>query len=177
MTIKDFQFISNLDTGSTYENELINHFKIDKTKSVDNVSKDLEVAVKVVPRVFKGNSMWLNKKKYIIEKDFLNCSYEQFTRLDSLLAENDNINNLHKLLSIYVRPYSWWRLGIEKFYLKKQDIISNELLKMDMNDAQGIILFFFANANLCLRNINIRYLNLEKMAMSIWDRTRPKLTI
>lgn len=160
MLVKDFQYINSISGSTNYEELILTHFNISKNQTIEKVQLELESALKINPREIKGNFIRFNKKKWGIEKDLLECTYEQFNRLEMLLAEEKNIENLHKLLAIYVRPRKWFK--IEKFNLKRQDDIAKELLELDMNIAQGLILFFYLNATKSFLNINISYLNQMK---------------
>lgn len=166
MNIKTYQQITSLDSGSTtYVENLVNIFNIDKTKPMKEIED--EIYVKMLIRSVDINNktkLLINKKIYGIEKDLLELTFEQFSRLETILAEDDNINNLHKLLSIYVRPLNIFG-KIKKFDINTQEEISNYLLNMDMTYAQSLMVFFFNNATSCMKNINTYYLNQEKMNM------------
>lgn len=165
MILKDFQYINTLDSGSTtYEQSLIEYFKIETNQSIDKVRIDLQKCITIKPFDLKKNSFKLKGKRYFIEKDFLSCTYEQFSRLDMLLAEGNNIENLHKFLSIYVLPYKYYFFKT-KYNIKSQDKIYGALLELDMNMAQSILLFFYQNVLKSLNNINIHYLNQVKMVV------------
>ena len=162
MTIKDYIFITQ--SGIT-EKELLDYFKIDQSQTIDKVSADLKIKIKIpvvsqVKRYIRiGNTI------YKIDKNIAQLSYEQFNRLETLLAEGDNVSNLHKLLSIYVRPINWYG-GIQKYNFNKQEKIYDKLLNMDIGVANSIIQFFFLNAVNYMKNINISYLNqMKKMEM------------
>jgi len=174
MNIKTYQQIASIDTGSTtYDEQIITILGIDKNQTIDKISAEITKLTQITPYTIKRNSFRLNGKRYKIEKDFIELTYEQFTRLDSLIAEEDNIGNLHKLLSIYVRPTDWFG-RIKPFNLKTQEKIYNELLDMNMDFAQGLMLLFFSNATRCINNINISYLNQIKL-MEYNQPTKNKL--
>lgn len=156
MTIKEYQYIETLNTGETYERELISYFNINTNQSVDKVNIELKNKLLSQPKILKRNWFWFKGKIWIIEKDMINLSYEQFSRLDIILAENKNIENLHKLLSIYVRPL------FRKYNIKTQEKIYNQLLDLDMGITQSIINLFFSLAQKSLNNITISYLNQMK---------------
>ena len=157
MKIFEYQYIHSLDSGATdYEFKIIEYLKIDQSQSWDKVKKDIEDHLKINPREIRHKYLKIGRRIFKIQKEFLQSSFEQFVRLDMLLAEEDNVKNLHKLLAIYVRPL------FSKFNLKTQDKIENYLLNLDMSIAQGLIVFFSLNATKSLRNINISYLNQMK---------------
>lgn len=176
MNIRQYQYISTLNTGDTakYEEEIIDYFKIDKTLTPEKVQVELEKKLEVKAKDIKKNYKFLlNKKWYKLENDFLESSYEQFVRLDILLAENKNINNLHKLLAIYCRPVNWYG-KIKKYNLRDQDKIAEELLNLDMGIAQSIMVFFYLNAMKCLKYTKIHYLNEMKKVVNTTDHTKSK---
>ncbi len=161
MTIRDYQLITN--TGTT-EEQIITHFKIDKSKSIDYVQNKLKEFVTIDTKVYVKRYIRLNGKLYKIEKNLQKLSYEQFSRLEMILAENNNVENLHKLLAIYIRPVNIF-FRIRKYDMQEQEKIANELLNLDMSIAQSIINFFFLYGMNYMKNINISYLNLMKKMM------------
>lgn len=169
MQIKDYQFLHSLDSGSTsYETDLIDYFKINRNQSYDKVIEELNLKLFIKNNEFTGDSIKVGKKVFKVEKDFLECNYEQFVRLEMLLAEENNIHNLHKLLAVYFRPrkfnYLKLRWDIEFFDLKKQDEISEYIKEnMDVDDAQSLLVFFYQLGIKCFRNMNIYYLNQMKI--------------
>lgn len=165
MILKDFQYLNTLDSGSTtYEQNLITYFKIDTNQSITKVQSDLQKCLEIKPYEIKKNYIKLKGKRYFIEKNFLDCSYEQFSRLEMILSENKNVENIHKLLSIFIRPYKYF-IFKSKYNIKEQDDIYNALLELDMDMAQSILLFFYQNVLKSLNNINIHYLNQVKMVV------------
>lgn len=165
MNIAQFQHISKLDTGSTtFEQELIDYFQINKKQDLDKVASDLQNAMTIKPYELKGNIIKYNGKTWVIEEPFLEKTYEQWKRLEITIAEGDNIKNLHRLLAIYLRPKKWFR--IEPFDLKTQTEIENELLGLDVSIANAIMSRFFLSVTKRMRNINIFYLNQMKKQKS-----------
>lgn len=169
MIIKDFQFVNSLDTGSTtLENDICDYFKIDKSQKPEKVRSEIDEKLFILHKDYDGKKLKIADKWFLAEKDFFECSYEQFVRMDVLLAENNNIKNLDKLLAIYCRPriFNWKKLRyeIEPFNLQTQEKIQ-EILKnnMKMEDAYAVVLFFYQNITRSLRNINIFYLNQKKL--------------
>lgn len=158
MTIKDFQYINK--SGVT-EKEILDYLKIDQSQTIQKVSADLKIKINI-PTVSQVNRYTrIGNTIFKIEKDLSQLSYEQFNRLETLLAEEDNVSNLHKLLSIYVRPINWYG-GIQKYNFNKQEKIYDKLLNMDIGIANSILQFFFLNAVSYMKNINISYLNQRK---------------
>lgn len=158
MTIKDYIFITK--SGRT-EKEILNYFKIDQSQTIQKVSTDLKIKMVIPPVSSVKRYTRIGNTIFKIEKNLSELSYEQFNRLETLLAEDDNVSNLHKLLSIYVRPINWYG-GIQKYNFNKQEKIYDKLLNMDIGVANSILQFFFLNAVSYMKNINISYLNQKK---------------
>jgi len=169
MKVKDYQFLCSLDSGSTtYEVDLIRYFNIDTTETPENVRKKLLEVIKYEPKPIKETYI-ISGKTYGVEKELLDCQFEQFIQLDKILAEERNVDNLHKLLAIYLRPSKkklFWN-RIEPFDINKQEQIANELLEMNFDEALGAILFFYQNAlNTIMKNIKTSYLNKQSQQMA-----------
>lgn len=167
MTVKQYQEIHKLDEGSdTYEVDICKVLNINIARPIDEVRKDLK-DIMVIETSNVVGSYKLNGRVYKVESDLLESTYEQFVELDKILAEDDNIGNLHKLISIYFRPtrfniFKMKRVPIT-FNLKEQDKIYNEIQEhLDIKVANSVILFFYQIATKSLRHINISYLNLMK---------------
>lgn len=163
MLVKDYQYIQNIPTGITYELELAKYFKIDITKSVDDVSKEITEMIALKEYKLPEKYITFNNKLWCYEKDILESSFEQWIRLETLTAENDNIKNFHKLLAIYFRPVSiskiFKRKNIEDFNLDKQEAIANELLDLPLEIANALIVFFWSLVPEFMLNMQIHYLN------------------
>lgn len=168
MTIKQYQYIQSISGATDYEIQLLDYFKIDKSLPYQEAIEKLNKILTITPTAVKSK-IKVNGKCFKVEQDFMEGSVEQFTRLDNLLAEENNTMNLHKLLAIYIRPYKWFR--IEKYNPTKQEAIANQLLEMDMEVAQGLLLFFSLLAAKYMKNINIHYLNKMK-DQNIMDHTK-----
>lgn len=153
--------MTSIETGATFEDKLIEYFKIDTHQPIDKVREDLEKITTIKEDVECKYNQWFNKKRWHLQLPFLDATYDQWSRLESLLAEEDNINNLHKLLAIYFRPKKFY-LFRTKFNMKSQDKIEQELLDYDIDKAKQMLLFFSHNATRYLRNMNISYLNMMK---------------
>jgi len=172
MKLKHYQYLHTLDSGSTlYEEYLCTSLNINMNQSMEKVRDEIYKKMEIKAKEWTGKWIIVNGKIFGVEQDFLQSKYEQFVRLDQILAEGDNVKNLHRLLAIYVRPKKWlwkkFRYGIEEYNLNKQDKIANELLDLDMNEANGLILFFYLNVKKCSRNINIYYLNQRKKKINL----------
>ena len=167
MNVEQFQYINNLNTGSTsYEEDLINYFGLDKTKNYDTIRKELSELIKTEPLTDIKDKFKVNGVLYGFEKELLEQQFDQYIQLDKLLVEDENVKNLHKLLAIYVRPLkrNWYnKLVIEPYDLKKQEAISNDILKMDIDLALGLMVFFYLDVMKCMNHISIYYLNQKKI--------------
>ena len=161
ITIKDYQEISKIPTGVTYEQDLVKYFNIDTTLTYDEIKIELEN--KLSAREYELKDTFIHNKIWTYEKDFLDCTFEQWIRLEQLLAEGDNIKNFEKLLAIYCRPASkkWYqrKYKIEKFDLNKQDKIAEELLSLEISIAKEILSAFFLLVIQSMNYIKIHYLN------------------
>jgi len=141
MTIKQYQEILLLDTGSTmYDANVCDILGIDTNQSLDKVKLETSYFNNNERVVQFKTKHKLNKKLYAIEQDFLECTYEQFIQLERILAEGDNIKNIHRLISIYFRPVKWswkkFRFNIEPYNIKRQEYISSEIRNnMELVDA------------------------------------------
>lgn len=156
MTIRDYQFINSLDiTGLTYEEDIINYFKIDKSLTIDEIKNKIKQITSIKDKKIK-NYFFFKGKLWKVEKNMIELSYEQFKSLEILIAEGDNIKNLHKLLAIYVRPV------FRKYNIKTQDKIYNQLLDLDMSVANGLATLFFSLVMKHTSYITISYLNQRK---------------
>lgn len=165
MNIEQYQHIMSFDTGSTtYEYEIAKYFGIDVNRNMDDVMDDLTKTLQMKDVGFKVDVPFrFNGKEWIVEKDILDATFEQWVRLETILSEQDNLKNLHKLLSIYFRPSvkkMFRKPKIEKFDLNKQDEYSEELLKLPIEIANELMVFFYSNVPMYINSMKIQYLNL-----------------
>jgi len=166
MLVKDFKKISLLDTGSTtYELDLIKYFKIDTTKTIDEVGEQLKKCMEITPTTKFKKYYWFNKKLWKVCFPFTDESFDQWARLETILAENNNLQNINRLLALYFRPVKWYG-KVKKFDLNTQEPIEEDLLDLDMNIANGLLLFFSIVAFKYMNNIRAHYLNLLKVSMN-----------
>lgn len=170
MTVKDYQFVKSLDSGSTtFELDLIEYFKIDTTKTNKEVKEELVNILRYEEKEI-GQTISINGKEYGIEKDLLSSQFDQFIQLDKILAEDKNVENLHRLLAIYIRPMKrkLFKKVIEPFDLNKQDEIAKDILNMEIGYAINAMVFFYSYVNnILMKNIKISYLNkMKKMKVN-----------
>lgn len=167
MTIQQYQNIVLLDSGSTtYEADICKILNINMNRNIKDVKVDIEKQMKLLTTEFK-KKLKVNGKWYMAEEDILECSYEQFVELDRILAEEDNINNLHRLLAIYFRPrkFNFRRMKWQPtpFDMKNQEQIAKELQSyIGIAEANGLVVFFYQTASKSLKYINISFLNQQK---------------
>ena len=165
MTIKDFKYISKLDSGSTtYETDLINYFKIDTDQTLEQVSEDLQKAMKIENKEIKRVHFFFKKKLWKICIPLSEETFDQWTRLESIISEENNAENLNRLLAIYLRPVKWYG-KVKKFNLSNQEKIEEDLLDLDMDLAQSIMVFFSMVAYRYMMHIKIYFLNQAKIQM------------
>lgn len=166
MTLKDFIFINNLE-GSEREKEekIVEYLGLAYDKnSLDDLrnrfSKLYLTNYSTKVKVFRYFNV--NKKIWKIERNIRRCPASQFVLFDSYLNQDKEImNNLHLILSIYIRPLKWFR--IEKWDAEKHEHNANILLEADMKYIYPMISFFFLNVRRYIRNMNIIYLNQAQM--------------
>lgn len=163
MLVKDFRYISTLDTGSTtYETDLINYFKIDTNQTLEKCGMDLKNKMDIVPVSKVRKYYWFKKKLWKLCTPLMDETYDQWARMEVILAEGDNIRNLNRLLAIYFRPVRWYG-KVKPFSLKTQEKIEEDILELDMNLANGFMLFFSVRGFKFLNNIKAFYLNQRKV--------------
>lgn len=171
MTIKDYQYLNKLDTGSTtYEYDICKYFNIDTTKSLEEVKLIIN-KINNIEEYKLEDYITFNNRRWYIEKDILDSTFEQWIRLETIISVGDNLKNLHKLLAIYLRPTkrNWYgKLIIEPFNMDTQDDLANELLDLDISKAQSIILFFYQLVPQFFNHMKIVFLNrLNKMSQEM----------
>lgn len=159
MNIRQWQQINLIPTGNTYEYEMSKLFNLDINRSIEDVRKDINKIIEIKEYKLK-NKVIFHNKTWKWETDLIESTFEQWIRLDQLLAEEDNIKNLHKLLAIYFRPC--WKGKIHKYNLNEQDKVSEELLDLDVNIATALMVFFYHLVALSMNFIKIPFLK-QKM--------------
>jgi len=162
MIIRDFKYISTLDTGSTtYELDLINYFKIPTNQSVEKVGEQLKKYMDVVPITKFKKYYWFKGKLWKVCMPLQDETFDQWSRMETILAEENNIQNINRLLAIYFRPVRWYG-KVRKFNLNTQEKIEESLLDLDMNIANGLTLFFSIVGFKYMNNIKVFFLNQTK---------------
>lgn len=164
MKIKEYQEIMLMDSGSTtYVSELGKRLNIKGTLSYSDaygeILKKLDIKpIEKLPRLF-----FIGKKIYMFDNDLLGATFDQFSLMDQILAEEDNVQNLHKLLALYLRPMSWlWR--IKKFNINTQEKISLYIRdNLEIEDAFGLMLFFYNYAIVYIKYMSQHFLNLQNL--------------
>ena len=162
MKLKDFQAINLIQTGATYESDLAKYFAIPTDQALEKVREKLKEKLEIPEWKF-SEEFDFNGKRWRIENDLLESTFEQWVRLETLISEDDNMKNLHKLLAIYLRPVIKQKLfkkaRIEPFNLDKQDEYAFEILELPIEIANSLLLFFYQNVPRYLNYIKIHYLN------------------
>lgn len=165
MTLRDFQVISNFQTGATYFYDIIKYFGIDTNLDVEVVDEIAANLIKMDPiELPKNQLITINNKLYKYEKDFNERKAKIFERFDALKAQNDHIANAHFLLACYLRPAKrkLFKYVIEPFDPNTQDKIANELLNMEAGLASSLLSFFLLSAQRYSINGNVYFLNRMK---------------
>ena len=158
MNIKQYQEICKLDpTGLTFDYSTAKILNIDTDKPMHTIVNKIQNALNIKKKDLKYK-YWFNGRYWKVDKDILESTFDQWTRLELLISEEDNLSNFHKLLAIYFRPCNIFG-KIEPFDLNKQDKIAEELLELPMEIANEMILFFYLNVIECMNYIKIAYLN------------------
>ena len=178
MVIRQYQQINLINTGSTtYELEVAKVLNIKTDRSEADVRADIKREL-LIPDYKIGKYIYFNKKEWLIEKDLLDSTFEQWIQLEILINKQDNINNLHRLLAIYLRPIRKSKIlkrkEIEPYNLEKQEAIANELLDLPLEIAKTLMIFFYQFVVESLNNMKITYLN--KMTEQINLSTKIKQT-
>ena len=167
MTVKDFQFLNIINTGSTsFIYDVAKYFNLPTDIDMEVVNEMINNITDYKTKEIVSDVITINGKKYGLEKELLNCKFSQYMRLDALLNENNNIANLHHLLAIYVRPIKkkWFKTSIEPYDVDKQELIANKILNMEIGEALGCMIFFYQRGMRYLKIGNISYLNQLKKA-------------
>lgn len=177
MNIRQFQQIQLLNTGSTtYINDVFNIMNLNiEGKTIPEVNGLLTQIFEL--KTYQGTNfrkkIKLNRKTFYIVKDIMKISYQEWVAYEAIMnqAETDEyiLNNLHKILSIFIRPrqFNWKKLHyeIQSFDPDKLDERSEELLNLDINEAQAINLFFYHNVTNFMKNIKKHYLNNQALQL------------
>lgn len=144
MKVKDFQYINTIPTGITYNLEFAKYFNLDLNMTNEEMTSEFEEITKIKKKKLE-KYIFVNGKKYIYNNDLKKCSFAQFIQLETLVNENDNVKNLHRLIALFCRPAKrkWFRYVIEPFDLETQNQIAENILEMEIEDAQELILFFY----------------------------------
>jgi hypothetical protein len=138
MKIFQYQYVCSLDSGSTtFDSDLINYFKINVRKTIEKVRLDVQKKIELHGFDIKRKWFFFNWKLWKLNLPIHEQTFDQWTRMEIVINEGDNTKNLHRLLSIYLRPWN------KKFNLKNQDKIETELLNFDMFKCNQIMAKIF----------------------------------
>ena len=160
MTIKDYQDVLSLDSGATNYVTLVGGIlNIDKGSSYTEAYKEIVNRLDVKPLEKIPKFFMIGNKMFFYEKDFLKIRFEQFSRLDAMIAEDKNIQNLHLLLAIFLRPVNLFKRKIKTYNLNEQEKIAYYIQNnMDIEQAMTLMVFFYHVAQ--------KYINYTKMHFS-----------
>lgn len=168
MTLEQYIYLNKIPTGSTiayYNTQVLEYFNVDYSSlSVKEVYTKVKELTDIKVSDIKKDKIKINGKWFKIQKSITKSTFGQFIELESYLLDKDYlINNLHEVLSIYVRPRKWnwkkFRYDIEKWDSDKKEQNSKYLLGMDINDCFGLNVFFYLCEADSMKNIKNHYLN------------------
>lgn len=160
MKIRDFIFLNGQDSGSTsYMMDVCRYFNIDTTKTVEGMTKDLMKIIKINDKInIEKKGFFIFKgRKWIYDNDFLKYSGEQWERFESFLGPGKE-KHINKLLAVYTRPCNIFGKP-EKFDMRTQDKIENDLLDLDYELGIKLNVFFCQDINIFIHYIKIPYIN------------------
>lgn len=166
MKLREYIELNKLDkTDKDYNIKVLEYFGIDYSvlKPLEVIEKVKEIS-KIDIRDITEDRLKIDGKWFYIEKDITQSTFTQFITLDSYLSSQENfINSLNEILSIYVRPREWnnmkFKWEIEKFDMSKKKINDELLLEMDIDTAFSLNVFFYQNAADSIKNMKTHYLN------------------
>jgi hypothetical protein len=163
MLIRDYKYISTLNTGSTtYEMDLIKYFGISTDQTIDEVSNELKKKLNIEEPDNIKKYYWFKKKLWKVCTPFQDETFDQWARLETILAEDNNLQNINRLIALYFRPVKWYG-KVKNFDMNTQEQIEEDLLDLDVNIGQKLLLFFSIVGFKYMNNIRAYYLNLTKM--------------
>jgi len=172
MKLKDYIELNKFDRDDKfYHKKILDYFGVDSSNmTAKEVIKKSNELIDLKPSTIEDTKIKINGKKYYIE-DILKSSYNQWVMLEEFLkSEEEFITNLHKVLSIYLRPMKWSWLKLKYIPIKWdnsiKEEIENDILEMDMNDALGLNVFFYQREKEYIKNTRILYLNRKTMIMN-----------
>ena len=95
MLVKDFIYVSSLNTGSTtFESDIIKYFKINTNQTLEKVAEDLDKIIKIENKVLKNRYIFFNKKLWKICIPLEYETFDQWARMENILAEGNNNKNI-----------------------------------------------------------------------------------
>lgn len=168
MKLRDYIELNKIDKDDKeYDIKVLKYFNIDYSKLTPlQVKEKIKEFTNVNATKITKNKIKINGERFHID-NILKSTYSQWILLESYLTEEDYfINNLHKVLAIYIRPrvFNWKKLRWEGKKFSDIDLEKNseKILDMDVNDAFGLNVFFYQRDKKSINNMKILYLN-EKM--------------
>lgn len=165
MKLKDYIELNKIDKDDkNYNEKVLEHLGFDyKDMTVLQVMSKVKEVTDIKPTTITKNKIKINGKNFIID-DILKSTYNQWVMLEEYLKdEKFFVDNLHKVLSIYVRPAKWswkkFKFIPEPWDPYRKEEIENMMLEMDIEDAFGINLFFYQREKKYIKNMKMLYLN------------------
>ena len=163
MKVIDYQDLNTIPTGTTYILEVAKYFGLD-TNLPPDVLEEMILNLSRIKEISLPKFIYIKGKRYMYEKDLKKVGFNQFVLLESIIAEEDNVKNMHRLIALFCRPAKrkWLKWMISPFDELEYEIDCNNILEMNMEDAQALILFFYQFVDRCSQNMKIHYLNQVK---------------
>jgi len=170
MNVKQYQEIYGISSGTTgieYTKAVMKIMNIDGNKFTINEVKEKIDNIKIPETSeLKKFKVKIGGKNYSIVKNIMKASFNEWIQFGSIVgsstSEEDMVKNLHKILAIFVRPTQRRRFFWDKITpLSDVDLDDNEeqMLKLNIEDALSINVFFYQSEMNFIRNIKRYYLN------------------
>lgn len=171
-------------TGNDYTERVLDIFNIDGSKytivEINKIINDIKIPK---PEELKKMKVTIDNKKFTIVNDIMKSSFNEWIQYEAIVGSSPDdetiIKNLHKILAIFVRPTvrKWFRNRIQP--LEETDIDVNEkmMLKMSIDTALSINVFFYLREMNFMENIKKSYLNKKTREAVIVTDTKSKLKV
>jgi hypothetical protein len=184
INVEQYQALYTIPSGTTgndYTTKVLDIFNIDGSKYTIKEINEVVNGIKIpsIKKLDKFNITIVNSK-FTIVNNIMKSTFNEFIQYEALVGSSPDeatiIKNLHKVLAIFVRPtigsLFWKRIKP----LDKTDIIENEkmMLKMNIEDAIAINVFFYQRELTFIQNTKKHYLN-QRSLMSTATVTKNKL--
>jgi hypothetical protein len=171
INIEQYQALYLIPTGITseeYTKTVLDIFKIDgETHTVREITKILNSIKVPTSKQLKKFRIKIDGVTYGIVNDIMKATYNEWIQYDSIVGSSPDeatiIKNLHKILAIYVRPIERKLFKKKMVPLDKLEIDINEkaMLKMRIEDALSVNVFFYLREQNFIQRTKMHYLNLR----------------